>query len=33
LERREKAHFIRVDPGEWDALVEEFERGLEAAHD
>ena len=33
LERREKAHFIRVDPGEWDALVEEFERGLEAVHD
>jgi transketolase len=27
LEQREKAHFIRVDPGEWDALIAEFERG------
>ena len=26
LERREKAHFVRVDPGEWDALIAEFER-------
>jgi transketolase len=26
LERREKAHFIRVDPNEWDSLVNEFER-------
>jgi len=24
LERREKAHFIRVDPGEWDALLDEL---------
>ncbi|MBB5752183.1 transketolase [Prosthecomicrobium pneumaticum] len=30
LEARERAHFVRVDPGEWDALVAEFER--EAAH-
>lgn len=30
LERREKAHFVRVDPGEWDALAAELER--EAAH-
>ena len=29
LERREKAHFVRVDPGEWDALVAEFERTAE----
>jgi transketolase len=27
LEQREKAHFIRVDPGEWDSLIAEFERG------
>ena len=27
LERREKAHFIRIDPGEWDDLIVEFERG------
>ena len=27
LERREKAHFIRVDPGEWDDLAAELERG------
>ena len=26
LETREKAHFVRVDPGEWASLVEEFER-------
>jgi len=26
LEKREKAHFIRVDPGEWDALGAELER-------
>jgi transketolase len=26
LERREKAHFIRVDPGEWDDLAAELER-------
>jgi transketolase len=25
LERREKAHFVRIEPGEWDSLVEEFE--------
>jgi transketolase len=30
LETREKAHFVRVDPGEWDALIAEFEK--EAAH-
>jgi transketolase len=27
LEKREKAHFIRIDPGEWDDLIVEFERG------
>ncbi|MFL5260628.1 MAG: transketolase [Hyphomicrobiales bacterium] len=27
LESREKAHFVRVDPGEWDGLIAEFERG------
>jgi len=26
LEKREKAHFVRVDPNEWDSLVNEFER-------
>ena len=26
LERREKAHFVRVDPGEWDDLLAELER-------
>jgi transketolase len=30
LERREKAHFIRVDPGEWDDLAAELE--CEPAH-
>ncbi len=25
LETREKAHFIRVDPGEWDALIAELD--------
>jgi len=25
LERRERAHFVRVDPGEWDALAAELE--------
>jgi transketolase len=25
LEQREKGHFIRVDQGEWDALIEELE--------
>jgi transketolase len=29
LERREKAHFVRIDPAEWDALIEEFERTAE----
>lgn len=27
LESREKAHFVRVEPGEWDALMAEFEGG------
>jgi len=27
LEQREKAHFVRIEPGEWDALLGEFERG------
>jgi transketolase len=30
LERREKAHFVRVEPGEWDTLVGEFEEGVSA---
>jgi transketolase len=30
LESREKAHFVRIEPGEWDALIAEFER--ETAH-
>jgi len=30
LEAREKAHFVRVDPGEWNDLISEFEK--EAAH-
>jgi len=30
LEAREKAHFVRVEPGEWDALIGEFERVMEA---
>lgn len=25
LEQREKAHFVRVDPNEWDALIRELE--------
>ncbi len=25
LEQREKAHFVRVDPDEWDALIRELE--------
>jgi transketolase len=29
LEQREKGHFVRVDPGEWDGLITEFERGAE----
>jgi len=31
LERREKAHFVRVEPGEWDALRTELDRHAEAA--
>jgi transketolase len=31
LERREKAHFVRIEPAEWDSLLEQFER--EAAND
>jgi transketolase len=27
LERREKAHFVRVEPHEWDALLREIEGG------
>ncbi|MCB1487185.1 MAG: transketolase [Bauldia sp.] len=27
LERREKAHFVRVEPDEWDALLVELENG------
>jgi len=27
LETREKAHFVRIDPGEWDGLIAEFEQG------
>jgi transketolase len=29
LERREKAHFVRIEAGEWDALISEFERMAE----
>jgi transketolase len=29
LERREKAHFVRVEPGEWNALALELENGHE----
>ena len=29
LEKREKSHFVRVDPGEWDSLIAEFESHLE----
>jgi transketolase len=29
LERREKAHFVRVDPGEWDDLQAELEQHAE----
>ena len=25
LEKREKAHFVRIEPDEWDALLDEFE--------
>jgi len=32
LERREKAHFVRVDPGEWDDLDAELEREAELSH-
>lgn len=31
IESREKAHFVRVDPGEWDALMTEFEALVEKA--
>jgi transketolase len=31
LERREKAHFVRVDPDEWDALRAELDQQSEAA--
>jgi transketolase len=31
IESREKAHFVRVDPGEWDALISEFESLAEKA--
>jgi len=31
LENREKAHFVRVEPGEWDALIGELERTVETA--
>jgi len=30
LETREKAHFVRVEPNEWDSLIAEFERLAEA---
>lgn len=30
LEKREKAHFVRVDPDEWDALERELERCFDA---
>jgi transketolase len=33
IESREKAHFVRVDPEEWDALLAEFETLAETAHD
>ena len=29
LEKREKAHFVRVDAGEWDELIAELEREAE----
>jgi transketolase len=29
LETREKAHFVRIDAGEWDGLIAEFERGVQ----
>ena len=32
IESREKAHFVRVDPGEWDALISEFESLAEMAN-
>jgi hypothetical protein len=25
LERREKAHFVRIEPGDWDEFEKEFE--------
>jgi len=33
LERRERAHFVRIEPGEWNALMEEFERTAETISD
>ena len=27
IENREKAHFVRIEPEEWEALMAEFERG------
>jgi len=33
LERRERAHFVRVDPGEWETLAAELDAaGREAGH-
>ncbi|CAN5250768.1 transketolase [soil metagenome] len=32
LEQREKAHFVRVEPGDWDGLIAEFENLAGAAH-
>jgi transketolase len=32
LEQREKAHFVRVEPSEWDALRTELDRHAEVAH-
>jgi transketolase len=26
LERRERAHFVRIEPGEWNDLISEFEQ-------
>jgi transketolase len=32
LEQREKAHFVRVEPGEWQALRQELDREAERQH-
>ena len=32
IESREKAHFVRVEPDEWDALIDEFETLAETVH-